>query len=230
MAVHSLFGIVSLFRSNIIVPWQVFFYSPKRNAYCLLFYRARTTFAWLGGSRSDCIVLVGTVCIRPYGVYSKAFSGRNADACLMVFRLCANVWRCPTLGKCEVEWVASEENIFGADVLALAQWPRHAWIWYEVKIAGKGWMVAIFCSDVPLLQNLIVSTVFGIYCAIVRVRRSQIMRTGLRRPLLLLSEHLFRQPTAAAIFINFPLSISSSTPTSAAFHDHVFSRLRELGY
>ena len=127
--------------------------------------------------------------LRPYGVYSKAFSGRNADACLMVFRLCANVWRCPTLGKCEVEWVASEENIFGADVLALAQWPRHAWIWYEVKIVGLGWMVAIFCSDVPLLQNLIVSTVFGIYCAIVRVRRSQIMRTGLRRPPFLLSEH-----------------------------------------
>ena len=168
------------------------FYSPKRNAYCLLFHRARTTFAWLGGSRSDCIVLVGTVCIRPYGLtvcIQRHFSGRNADACLMVFRLCANVWRCPTLGKCEVEWVASEENIFGADVLALAQWPRHAWIWYEVKIVGLGWMVAIFCSDVPLLQNLIVSTVFGIYCAIVRVRRSQIMRTGLRRPPFLLSEH-----------------------------------------
>ena len=38
-----------------------------------------------------------TVCIQ------RHFSGRNADACLMVFRLCANVGRCPTLGKCEVE-------------------------------------------------------------------------------------------------------------------------------
>ena len=47
--------------------------------------------AWGVEERLHCACWHSLHSNRPYGVYSKAFSGRNADACLMVFRLCANV-------------------------------------------------------------------------------------------------------------------------------------------